>query len=44
MVNIILSVKYIMTDEQKEGKNELKRIGKLFLFIGGCIIVAAILV
>jgi hypothetical protein len=33
-----------MTDEQKEGKNELKRIGKLFLFISGCIIVAAILV
>ena len=32
-----------MTDEQTEAKNELKRVGKMFLFITCCIITAAIL-
>ena len=33
-----------MTDEQTEAKNEIKRVLGMFLFISGCIIVAAILV
>jgi len=32
-----------MTDEQTESKNELKRVLGMYLFIGGCIIIAAIL-